>query len=149
VLIDTFRGISAATAAAAPFIANPITAIPATANLARTLAQIKITGALSAAGIIAGAAKGISAINKSGIPGGGGGGASAGGGGDIAIPAPTVQSAGAPQIQGTAAATPGSQIASTLAAASGKPIKAYVVSTEISSQTALDRRTSNAATFGG
>jgi len=150
VLIDTFRGISAATAAAAPFIANPITAIPATANLARTLAQIKITGALSAAGIIAGAAKGISAINKSGIPGGGGGGASAGGGaGDISIPAPTVQSAGAPQIQGTAAATPGSQIASTLAAASGKPIKAYVVSGDVSSQQALDRRTSNAATFGG
>ena len=150
VLIDTFRGISSATAAAAPFIANPITAIPATANLARTLAQIKITGALSAAGIVAGAVKGISAINKAGIPGGGGGGvASAGGGGDISIPAPTVQSAGAPQIQGTQAATPGSQIASTLAAASGKPIKAYVVSTEISSQTALDRRTSNAATFGG
>lgn len=150
VLIDTFRGLSSATAAAAPFIANPITAIPATANLARTLAQIKITGALSAAGIIAGAAKGISAINKAGIPGGGGGGASAGGGGgDISIPAPTVQSAGAPQIQGTAAATPGSQIASTLAAASGKPIKAYVVSGDVSNQQALDRRTSNAATFGG
>ena len=150
VLIDTFRGISSATAAAAPFIANPITAIPATANLARTLAQIKITGALSAAGIIAGAVKGISAINKAGIPGGGGGGvASAGGGGDISIPAPTVQSAGAPQIQGTAAATPGSQIASTLAAASGKPIKAYVVSGDVSNQQALDRRTSNAATFGG
>lgn len=148
VLIDTFRGISAATAAAAPFIANPITAIPATANLVRTLAQIKITGALSAAGIIAGAAKGISAINKSGIPGGGGGAAAGGGAGDIAIPAPTVQSAGAPQIQGTAAATPGSQIASTLAAASGKPIKAYVVSGDVASQAALDRRTSNAATFG-
>jgi hypothetical protein len=150
VLIDTFRGISSATAAAAPFIANPITAIPATANLARTLAQIKITGALSAAGIVAGAVKGISAINQSGIPGGGGGSASsAGAGGGISIPAPTVQSAGAPQIQGTQAASPGSQIASTLASATGKPIKAYVVSTEISSQTALDRRTSNAATFGG
>jgi hypothetical protein len=150
VLIDTFRGISSATAAAAPFIANPITAIPATANLARTLAQIKITGALSAAGIVAGAVKGISAINQAGIPGGGGGSASsAGAGGGISIPAPTVQSAGAPQIQGTAAATPGSQIASTLASVTGKPIKAYVVSTEISSQTALDRRTSNAATFGG
>jgi hypothetical protein len=150
VLIDTFRGISSATAAAAPFIANPITAIPATANLARTLAQIKITGALSAAGIVAGAVKGISAINQSGIPGGGGGSASsAGAGGGISIPAPTVQSAGAPQIQGTQAATPGSQIADTLAAASGKPIKAYVVSGDVSSQQALDRRTSNAATFGG
>ena len=150
VLIDTFRGISSATAAAAPFIANPITAIPATANLARTLAQIKITGALSAAGIVAGAVKGISAINQSGIPGGGGGSASsAGAGGGVSIPAPTVQSAGAPQIQGTQAATPGSQIADTLAAASGKPIKAYVVGQDISSQQALDRRTSTAATFGG
>ena len=150
VLIDTFRGISSATAAAAPFVANPLTTAIATPNLARTLAQIKITGALSAAGIVAGAVKGISAINQSGIPGGGGGSASsAGAGGGISIPAPTVQSAGAPQIQGTQAASPGSQIASTLASATGKPIKAYVVSTEISSQTALDRRTSNAATFGG
>ena len=150
VLIDTFRGISSATAAAAPFIANPITAIPATANLARTLAQIKITGALSAAGIVAGAVKGISAINQSGIPGGGGASASsAGAGGGISIPAPTVQSAGAPTIQGTQAASPGSQIASTLAATTGKPIRAYVVGQDISSQQALDRRTNVAATFGG
>ena len=149
-LIDTFRGISSATAAAAPFIANPITAIPATANLARTLAQIKITGALSAAGIVAGAVKGISAINQSGIPGGGGSASSAGaGGGGVSIPAPTVQSAGAPQIQGTQAASPGSQIASTLAATTGRPIRAYVVSGDVSNQQALDRRTSNAATFGG
>jgi len=150
VLIDTFRGISSATAAAAPFIANPITAIPATANLARTLAQIKITGALSAAGIVAGAVKGISAINQSGIPGGGGSASSAGAsGGGVSIPAPTIQSAGAPQIQGTQAASPGSQIASTLAATTGRPIRAYVVSGDVSNQQALDRRTSNAATFGG
>ena len=151
VLIDTFRGISSATAAAAPFVANPLTAIPATANLARTIAQIKISGALSAAGIVAGAVKGISAINQSGIPGGGGGAASSAGsaGGGVSIPAPTIQSAGAPQIQGTAAATPGSQIASTLAATTGRPIRAYVVSGDVSNQQALDRRTSSAATFGG
>jgi hypothetical protein len=146
VLIDTFRGISSATAAAAPFIANPLTAIPATANLARTLAQIKITGALSAAGIVAGAVKGISAINKSGIPGGGGASASSGGG--ISIPTPQIGSAAAPQIQGTQAATPGAQIASTLSQTTGRPIRAYVVSGEVSSQQALDRRTSAAATFG-
>jgi hypothetical protein len=147
VLIDTFRGISSATAAAAPFIANPLTAIPATANLARTLAQIKITGALSAAGIVAGAVKGISAINQSGIPGGGGAAASSGGVG-VSIPTPTVGSIGAPQIQGTQAATPGAQIASTLSQATGRPIRAYVVSGEVSSAQALDRRTSVAATFG-
>ena len=149
VLIDTFRGISSATAAAAPFVANPLTTAIATPNLARTLAQIKITGALSAAGIVAGAVKGISAINQAGVPGGGGGAASSAGAGGISIPAPTVQSTGAPQIQGTQAASPGSQIASTLAATSGKPIRAYVVSGDVSNQQALDRRTSNAATFGG
>jgi hypothetical protein len=36
-----------------------------------------------------------------------------------------------------------------LASATGKPIKAYVVGQDISSQQALDRRTSTAATFGG
>jgi hypothetical protein len=149
VLIDTFRGISSATAAAAPFIANPLTAIPATANLARTLAQIKITGALSAAGIVAGAVKGISAINQSGIPGGGGAGApSSGGGVGISIPTPTIGATAAPQISGTQAATPGAQIASTLSQTTNRPIRAYVVSGEVSSQQALDRRTSTAATFG-
>jgi hypothetical protein len=54
-----------------------------------------------------------------------------------------------PQIHGTQAATPGSQIAETLGAASGKPIKAYVVSGEISSQQAMDRKSNRAATFGG
>jgi hypothetical protein len=33
--------------------------------------------------------------------------------------------------------------------ASNKPIRAYVVSGDVSSAQALDRRTSNAATFGG
>ncbi len=148
ILIDTFRGISSATAAAAPFVANPITTIPATANLIRTLAQIKITGALSAAGVIAGAVKGISAINQAGIPGGGGGGSVSSGGGGVSIPTPQVGSIAAPQIQGTQAATPGAQIASTLSQTTGKPIRAYVVSGDVSSQQALDRRTSVAATFG-
>ena len=148
VLIDTFRGISSATAAAAPFVANPLTTIPATANLIRTLAQIKITGALSAAGIIAGAVKGISAINQAGIPGGGGGGGVSSAGGGISIPTPQVGSTSAPQIQGTQSATPGAQIASTLSQTTNRPIKAYVVAGDVSSQQALDRRTSAAATFG-
>jgi hypothetical protein len=130
-------------------VANPITTIPATANLIRTLAQIKITGALSAAGIIAGAVKGISAINQAGVPGGGGAGSvSSAGGGNVSIPTPQVGSIAAPQIQGTHAATPGAQIASTLSQTTGKPIRAYVVSGDVSSQQALDRRTSVAATFG-
>ena len=53
-----------------------------------------------------------------------------------------------PQIQGTEAATPGSQIAQTISASSGKIIKAYVVSGDVSSQQALDRKTNKGATFG-
>ena len=41
---------------------------------------------------------------------------------------------------------PSAQIAQTIGAAQ-KPIQAYVVSTQISSQQALDRRTNRAATF--
>jgi hypothetical protein len=55
----------------------------------------------------------------------------------------------APQIQTTSGANASSQIAQTIGASQQRPIKAYVVSTEISSQTALDRRTSSAATFSG
>ena len=53
-----------------------------------------------------------------------------------------------PQITGTEAAAPGSQIAQTIAMSSGKPVRAYVVSGDISSQQALDRKTSRGATFG-
>ena len=108
-----------------------------------------ISAALGIASTIAGAAKSISQINSSDSGAAGGGGASLPRSSGASVSAPTVASATAPQIQGTAAATPGAQIADTLSAASGKPVKAYVVSGDVSSQQALDRRTSNAATFGG
>ena len=105
-----------------------------------------ISAALGIASTIAGAAKSISAINSSDNA------TSASSGGATLPPAPTaptVAGTPAPQIGGTQAASPGAQIAGTLAAASGKPMKAYVVAGDVSSQQALDRRTSNAATFGG
>ena len=108
-----------------------------------------ISAALGIASTIAGAAKSISQINSSDSGAAGGGGASLPRSSGASVSAPTVTSATAPQIQGTAAATPGAQIADTIAASSGKPVKAYVVSGDVSSQQALDRRTSNAATFGG
>jgi hypothetical protein len=109
-----------------------------------------ISAALGIASTIAGAAKSISQINSAGSGGSaGGGGASLPRSSSASVAAPTVTSATAPQIQGTAAATPGAQIADTLSAASGRPVRAYVVSGDVSSQQALDRRTSNAATFGG
>jgi len=150
ILIDTARGISSASSLAA---ANPLNLVPGgsiavAANLARQIAQIKITGAISAAGVVAGAVKGISAINQAGIPGGGGGGSAASAGGGISIPTPTVGSIGAPQIQGTQGGTTGTQIAATLSESTNKPVRAFVVERDISSSQALARRTNRAATFG-
>ena len=157
VLIDTARGISAATAAAAPFISNPLTTVAATANLARTIAQLKITAGLSAAGIIAGAAKGIAAVNKAQIPGqkggGGGGGAASTGGAQAATPAFTTPAIGAPVI-GASAAQQGQLtgiVAGALSANNSQtqPIRAYVVGNEIRTQQQLDRRIRTAARLGG
>ena len=79
----------------------------------------------------------------SGAAGGAGGAA-----GSPAIQAPTVPTAAAPQIQTGGGMNPTTQIAQTISGAQ-QPIKAYVVSGEISSQQALDRRTNRAATFVG
>lgn len=146
VVIDTARGISAATAAAAPFMANPFTAIPATANLARVIAQQKIAAGISIAGIIAGAAQGISQINAADIPGDSGGGGAAGGGAP-SIPTPSIAGASAPEFQTGGQQDTGTQVAGAIAGAQQGPVRAYVVSTEVSSQQALDRRTNVAATF--
>jgi len=105
-----------------------------------------ISAALGIASTIAGAVKSIQQINSSDNA------TSVSSGGATLPPAPTaptVTGTAAPQIGGTQAASPGSQIAGTLAATTGKPMKAYVVAGDVSSQQALDRRTSNAATFGG
>ena len=55
----------------------------------------------------------------------------------------------APQIQSNVGQTTGTQIAQTINRTQDKPIKAYVVSTDVSSNQALDRRTNGAATFSG
>jgi hypothetical protein len=80
------------------------------------------------------------------MPGASGG----GGGGSMSTPsiqAPSVSSAQVPQLQSGGGINPTTQIAQSLAQASNKPIKAYVVGTDMSSQQALDRRTTSAATF--
>ena len=87
---------------------------------------------------------------KSILSSGGGGGASRGA---SSSPPPTFGGApnamGAPQVTTTAGASPTSQIAQTIGAATDRPVKAYVVSQDISSGQALGRRTNAAATFGG
>ena len=63
---------------------------------------------------------------------------------------PTIAKTPVPEITGTTGGNnPTSQIAQTLSKASDKPVKAYVVSGDVTSQQALDRRTTRAATFSG
>jgi hypothetical protein len=65
-----------------------------------------------------------------------------------AIQAPKVQGTAAPQIETGGGMNPTTQIGETISQ-SQRPIRAYVVSGEVSTQQALDRRTSRAATFTG
>jgi Fe2+ transport system protein B len=104
--------------------------------------QIAAVGVSSAAQIAAILSAGKS--KSSGAGGGGGSVASAGGG---AIPnAPTVAATAAPQITTAGGMNPTQQIGETISAAQ-RPIRAYVISGDVTSQQALDRRTSRAATF--
>ena len=82
---------------------------------------------------------------------GDGSGASAGGAESVSITPPTAPSLPSMQFNDSSmnvgGNNPTSQIANTLAQTTKKPIKAYVVSTDMSSAQALDRRTNVAATF--
>lgn len=107
-----------------------------------------ISAGLSIASTIAAAAKSIQQINSQpGAPASNAGAAAGGSAAQVPTP-PRVGSAAAPQIQSGQGVNPSSQIAETIGAAQ-RPIRAYVVSGDVSSQQALDRRTSRAATFTG
>ena len=115
-----------------------------------------ISAALSIASSVAAGIKAIQQINSadSGTAPTSGGSlprSSGGAGGASTAPVPpTLERAAVPQITGTQGqASPGQQIAQTLAARTEKPLKAYVVSGDVTSQQALDRRTTRAATFSG
>ena len=93
----------------------------------------------------------IKNIDKQQFEGGGGAVSSTpstGGGAVSTAPtAPKLASIAAPQITQGIAQNPTNQIAQTLAQSSNKPVQAYVVSTSVSSQQSLDRRTNRAATL--
>lgn len=110
---------------------------------ANTAAQIGAVGVSSAAQIAA-----ILSAKKSTSTATGATAVGSTGGGTISIAAPTIGGTAAPQIQAGTVESPTAQIGQTLAAAQ-KPIRAYILSSEVSSQQALDRRTSRAATFSG
>jgi hypothetical protein len=111
-----------------------------------------ISAGLSIASSVAAGLKAIQQINSSdsGSPATATAPPRSAGGSAPAIPNSGTGPTPIPQIQGTTGqATPGQQIAQTLAARTDKPIKAYVVSGDVTSQQALDRRTTRAATFSG
>jgi hypothetical protein len=127
--------------------AKAVAASPLTGGLP-WVAINTVSAALSIASTIAAAVKSIQQIKQAGAQAGV---KSSGGGGNAqtsapAIPVPKVAGAAAPQIQTGGGMNPNTQIAQTIAG-SRAPLKAYVVSGEVSSQQALDRRTSRAATF--
>ena len=112
------------------------------------IANLAAAGVQAASAILA-AKKGIAAITKTAIPGGGGGGAGAGASVGTAPSFSAPSGMAAPQIQTAVGQSPTSQIAQTIASSQNRPIVAQVVSSAVSSQQALDRRTNGAATFGG
>ena len=104
---------------------------------------------VAAAAAVAGGIMNVKAITSTPVPkvstDGGGGGSAASAAANIPVPAaPTFTM---PDLNVTGGANPTSQIAQTLASASNKPVQAYVVSSAVTSQQALDRRTNAAATF--
>jgi len=127
--------------------AKSVAASPLTAGMP-WVAINTISAGLSIASTIASAIKSIAQINSAGASAG----VTGGGGGSVSsapnIPAPKVAGAAPPEMQTTGGQNPNTQLAETLGRASA-PLKAYVVSGDISSQQALDRRTSRAATFSG
>jgi hypothetical protein len=144
---------------AIPKLVNPITAPLGIAEAAAGKAAVaggiagkaalKVNTNLQIAAVGVSSAAQIAAIlsagkSKSAGASGGGSAQSAGGG---AIPnAPTIAPTAAPQIQTTGGMNATQQIGETISAAQ-KPIRAYVISGDVTSQQALDRRTSRAATF--
>jgi hypothetical protein len=139
--IPGMQGIAAAQLASGKAAVGAATAGKAASKI-NSIAQISTVGVTSAAQIAAilSAGKGKGATQSTS-------GTSMEGAATAPTP-PSLPTISAPQIQTQGGMNPTQQIGETLAA-SQKPIKAYVVSGEISSQQALDRRTSRAATFSG
>jgi hypothetical protein len=144
IVIEQAANIAKIVANTAAANAKAVAATPLTGGMP-FVAINTASAALSIVSTIAAARKSIQQINSQ--PGGSGG----GGGGSIGSPPSFAAPGGmsAPQVNAGVGESPTSQIAQTIAASQGKPIVAQVVSSAMSSQQALDRRTNGAATFGG
>jgi len=148
VIIEQASNIAKIVANTAAANAKAAAAFPLTGGLPWTAINT-ISAGLSIASTIAAASKAISQIKSTNAESASGGGGAAAG---ASTPPPTYGGApsamAAPQIQTTQGVNATSQIAQTIGAAQ-RPVRAYVVSGDVSSQQALDRRTSAAATFSG
>ena len=105
-----------------------------------------ISAGLSVVATTIAAVKAIQQINSAES----GAAASGGGAGAPRVPAPsppTLAGPPTPQINTGGGQNPTAQIAETIGAASGKPTRAYVLSQQVSSTQAFDRRVNSAATF--
>lgn len=104
-----------------------------------------IVKGVNAAALAVATAVQIKNIDRAQFEGSGGSGAGA----TAAIPtyggAPAAMAS--PQLNVAQQSSPNQQIAQTLAQAANRPIKAYVVSSDVSNQQQLDRRTNRGATF--
>jgi hypothetical protein len=132
-------------------VANALTvakfaAIPGGAILAaRAITVNKISAAIGIAASVAAGARALSQINSVNLNSPSQTSSTSAGSGTFS-PAPPPER-DTPQFSVTGGTNPTQQIAQTLAGITNRPIKAYVVSGDVSSQQALDRRTSRAATF--
>jgi hypothetical protein len=108
----------------------------------KALAQGGIFGFIGAASVIAAGFANIRNITSTKEPAAP---SFATGSAGASIPTPV---ASAPPAFNVVGATAESQLAQTIAGAQQKPVRAYVVSTDVSSQQALDRKTVNQATLG-
>lgn len=108
-----------------------------------------VLGAAAAAAALVFGYKQVALIKSQQYQSSSAGAPSASAGSSIASPtAPGVVGMQAPQIQTGGGMNPTTQLGETLTN-SQKPLRAFVVSQDIQSQTALDRRTNRAATFSG
>ena len=145
IIIEQAASIGKIIANTAVANAKAVAAFPVTAGQPFVTINT-ISAALGIASTIAGAAKSIQQINSSDN-------ATAPSAGGASLPrgsapnAPTVSSAPVPQINTGGGQNPSLQIAESIGAASGKPVKTYVLQQDVSNSQAFARRTNNAATF--
>ena len=103
-----------------------------------------VSGGLSVVQAGIATAKGIEQIRSANANSAGGGGSV---GGAPSIQAPRVGTAATPQMAEGVGANPSTQIAQTIGNAQNQPVRAYVVSQDITSQQQLDRKVNAAAVF--